>query len=152
VQGISDDLTIYRLAKWHSQPMSNIAEYFSLILVKTEFIFPTILLQLSLMKATIFFPLLRMWHLVGQIDKYELCCADIVNWHTQEPLIALSLTSSKYLTTIARVFRWLVSIESSHSNEKGPVLHCFTSSSFKAGAMAFLTIIVVLVRPQENCC
>ena len=74
---------------------------------------------------------------------------------SRNPVTALSLTSSKYLTTIAtRVFCWLVSLDSSHPNEKGPVLHCFTTSSSKAGAVAFLTIIVVLdsdlVQPQEN--
>ena len=63
---------------------------------------------------------------------------------------ALSLTSSTYLTTVARGFCWLVSLDSSLRIEKGPVLHCFTSYSTTAGTMAFLTIIVVLVWPQDN--
>ena len=69
---------------------------------------------------------------------------------SRNPVTGLSLTSSMYLITIARVFCWLVSLDSSHPNEKGPVLYCFTSASSKAGEMAFLTIIVILVRPQEN--
>ena len=130
--------------------MSNTAEFVSLILVTTEFLFPTIVLQLSLMKATTFFQGIPFASNVASswsnID-YAVPILQIGMY--RNPVTALSVTSSKYLTTIAKVFCWLVLLDSSHPNEKGPVLHCFTSSS-KAGAMAFLTIIVVLVQPQEN--
>ena len=43
-----------------------------------------------------------------------------------------------------------MSLDSSHPNEKGPVLHYFTSYSSKVGTMTFVTIIVVLVRSREN--
>ena len=69
---------------------------------------------------------------------------------SRNPVTALPLTSSKYLTTIATAFCRLVSLHSSQPNEKSKILHCFTSCSSKVGAMACLTIIVVLVRPQEN--
>ena len=143
--------TVHRLAKWHTQPMSNTADLFSLILVTTEFLFPTIVLQLSLMKATTFFQGIPFASNVAFNWSNMDCAVPILQiGMSRNPVTALSLISSKYLTTIATVFCWLVSLHSSHRNEKGPVLHCFTSSSSKAGAMAFLTIIVVLVRPQVN--
>ena len=116
-----------------------------------EFFFPTIVLQLSLMKATTFFQGIPFASNVASSWSNMVCAVPILQISmSRNPVTALSLTSSKYSTTIARVFCWLVSLDLSHKNEKGPVLRCFTSSSSKAGAMAFLTIIVVLVRPQEN--
>lgn len=57
---------------------------------------------------------------------------------------------SKYRTSIARVFSEFLSLLSSQAKENGFVLQFWTTSLWSWGARAFLTIMVVFVRPQAN--
>ena len=92
---------------------------FLLDLVTIEFLFPTIVLQLSLMKATTFFQGIPFASNVASSWSNMDCAVPILQiGMSRNPMTALSLTSSKYLTTLARVFCWLVSLDSSHPNEK----------------------------------
>ena len=96
--------TAHILAKSFPHPMSNTAEFFSLLLVTTEFLFPTTVLQLLLMKATTFIQGIPFASDVASRWSNMDCAVPLLQiGMSGNPVTALSLTSSKYLTTIASV-------------------------------------------------
>ena len=89
------------------------------------------------MKATTFFHGIRIAsNVTSSWSNMDYTMPILQIGMSKNPVTALSITSLKYLTTIARVLCWLVSLDSSHPNEKRPsfaLFHTFFFQSWSDG-------------------